>query len=252
MERRSDNRIGSRRAPGLVVVAFGLLAVVTGGSVVAHAAGLGGVTSARLTASTQATSTGAPTVVAWEDFTGTDGTNLNGTPTNGGTPIWTAIRGTWRIIGNQADASTGDVALVVDAGSPDRSVEATVRRGGTTFDIGVVANMNAAGTEFITVELTSAANGRLEMWRYNGGWTLLASVAGLYSGPATGWPASAVLRFESQPGGVMNVLLDGVPRLSHTLSAADQTVFKNTAHQRFGLYSYFDGVSRWDDFHVDA
>ncbi len=222
------------------------------GGVVAQAAGLGGVTSARLTASTQATSTGAPTVVAWEDFTGTNGTNLNGTATNGGGPSWNAIRGTWQILGNQADASNGDVALVVDGGSPDRAVEATVWRGGTTFDIGVVANMNAAGTQFITVELTSAANGRLEMWRFNGGWTLLASVAGLYTGPAAGWPASAVIRFESQPGGVMNVLLDGVPRLSHTLTVGDQAVFKNGAHQLFGLYSYFDGVSRWDDFHVDA
>ncbi len=241
----------TRRTVRFAIGACAAMLLAVPGTTFAEAASLGGVKSANLTAVRQNTTSGAPIVTAWENFNGTNGTNINGTTTDGGSKTWLAVRGTWRIFGNQADADNGDVALVVDASTPHQAVEATVSRGGTTFDIGVVFNMNSTGTEFITTELTSNSNGRLEMWRYNGGWTLLASAANLYTGPASGWPTSANLRV-SAVGGNVTVYLDGTQQISHTLSGADQTTFKNANHQYFGLYSYFDGNSRWDDFHIDA
>ena len=60
------------------------------------------------------------------------------------------------------------------------------------------------------------------------------------------------MRLESTATGQLRVFLDGTLRVTHTLSAGDQTIYKNAAHQLFGLYAYFDGNSRWDDFHLDA
>ncbi len=251
MHAHTNSQARFRRTLRFAIVACSALLFAIFGAVFADASSLGGVSSANLTAVKQISSSGAPTVTAWENFTGANGTNINGTTTDGGSKTWVAVRGTWRIRGNQADVNNGDVALVVNAGTPHQAVEATVFRGGTTFDVGVVFNMNASGTDFITTELTSNSSGQLEMWRYNGSWTLLATASNLYSGPASGWPTSANLR-ASSVGGNIAVYLDGALQISHTLSAADQTTFVNANHQYFGLYSYFDGASRWDDFHIDS
>ena len=241
-----------RRTPWFVFVAFALVALTGTGLVGADAASLGGIGSETLTASRHLGSLGAPTVVAWDNFDAGNGTNLDGRTTTGGGLTWDAVRGTWRIRGNQADVTSGDVALAVTATSPHRAVEATTYRGGTTFDIGLFVNMNAAGTQFISAELTNANNGELQIWRYNGGWTLLTSTSNLYSGPASGWPTSATIRMTSAPGGTLTVSIDGAVVATHALSAGDQATFQNASHQDFGLYSYYDGNSRWDDFHLDT
>ncbi len=243
----------TRRTPWFVFVAFALVALTGTGLVGADAASLGGIGSETLTASRHLGSSGAPTVVAWDNFDGRNNTNLDGQTTAGGGLTWNAVRGTWRIRGNQADANNNDVALAVAATSPYRAVEATTYRGGTTFDIGLFVNMNAGGTQFISAELTNANNGELQIWRYsNGGWTLLTSTSNLYSGPASGWPTSATMRMTSAPGGALTVTIDGAVVATYTLSAGDQATYQNASHQNFGLYSYYDGDSRWDDFHLDS
>lgn len=54
----------------------------------ANVAPAGGVSGAVLSAFNFAVSTGVPTVAAWENFNGVDGTNLNGTSTDGGAKAW--------------------------------------------------------------------------------------------------------------------------------------------------------------------
>ncbi|MEZ5230473.1 MAG: hypothetical protein R2710_28535 [Acidimicrobiales bacterium] len=242
----------THRTPWFVFAAFALVVSLAAGVVSADAAGLGGITSRTLSASRQIKAAQAPTVIAWDNFNAPNNTNLNGRTTTGGGKTWIARRGTWTIQGNRADTNSGDVALVLDAGTPYAAVEATTFRGGTTFDIGVVTNMNSAGTQFLTAELLSTNSGELQVWKYDGGWTLLANVTNLYSGAATGWPASTTVRMSSSTGGVMTVTIGGAVVSTFTLSAADRTTFQNATHQFFGLYSYFDGVSVWDDVHVDS
>ncbi len=242
----------TNRTPWFGFVALVLVAVLGAGMVGADAAGLGGVTSKTMANTRQLQAPQVPTVIAWDNFDAANNTNYSGRTTTGGGRTWNAVRGTWRVQGNQIDVTAGDVALVVDAGTPFAAAEATVLRGGATFDIGVVTNMNAAGTQFISAELISTNNGELQVWKYNGGWTLLANVTNLYSGPASGWPTSTTVRMSSATGGVMTVTIGGTIVSTFTLSAADRATFQNATHQNFGLYSYFDGVSRWDDFHVDT
>lgn len=235
-----------------VISAGAVVAMFASGAMIADAATLGGVNSAVLSAFSATGSSGAPSVTAWEDFERSNRTRLDGQITDGGGLTWVAVRGNWRIRQNRANATRGDVALVVDAGTPDQSAEATLFRGGTTFDFGLVANMNADGSEFIAAELSSASNGQVELWRFDGAWTLLVAVGNLYTGAASGWPTSTTMRLESTSGGQMRVSLDGSLLIDHTLGPADQSRFKNADHQWFGLHSYYDGASQWDDFHIDA
>ena len=240
------------RTPWFAFVAFAMVALATGGLINADAASLGGLTSRTLAAKRQLAPAGAPTVVAWENFDGSNGTRMDGRTTTGGGLTWTALRGNWRIRANAAGVNSGDVALALTAPTPFHSIEATTVRRRTTFDVGVFANMNASGDEFITAELTDANNGELQVWRYRSGWTLLTAASNLYSGPASGWPTSAQVRLSSATGGVLTASLDGIAVATFTLSPADQAVFQTSSHRRFGLYSYNDGQSRWDDAHLDS
>jgi hypothetical protein len=202
------------------------------------------------------TSTGAPAVVAWENFTGANNTDLNGTVTDGGGKTWSVnpTGGTWSIRTNAARASTANSALVIDGGGPNRTVVATLLRSGSTnFDVGLTINGNAAGTQFLTAEWTSAANGTLLLQKYNGAFTTLASVNNLYPGGIGTAPASIVLSLSSLGSNVVTASVNGVGVLSTTLSAADVATYKNATHQLLGLYRGTTGNAAplWDDLHED-
>lgn len=242
-----------------VFATLGVASAAAGGTVAgASAASLGGLTSSNLFASTLVAAANAPTVAAWENFNGTNGVNIAGTTTDGGAKVWSAPRCTWTVQSNRARSMSGDCPLIINSGLVNSSSEVTIVRSGTTWDTGIIMNSNTAATQFLTLEYTSASNGSLELWRFNGGWTQLGGVTNLHPGGVGTAPASVVLRLAS-PGpvspattSVLTASLNGTPRFNVTLSAANQTTFKNATHMSVGVYTFNDPVSTLDDFHVDT
>jgi hypothetical protein len=245
-----------RRTGQRLVVVSGVIALTLAvGTSAASARGLGPLTG-QLSAFKMATSTGAPTVVAWENFTGANNATLSGTVTDGGGKTWSVnpAGGNWRIQTNMARPPNANSALLIDGGGPNRTAVATVlRNGSTNFDVGLTINRNAAGTQFLTAEWSSAANGTLMLQKYNGAFTTLAQVTNLYPGGIATAPASIVLSLSSTSGNVLTASINGIPVVSTTLTAGDVTIYKNATHQLVGLYKGTTGnaTPRWDDFHVD-
>ncbi|MGZ4795592.1 MAG: hypothetical protein ACXV8T_06840, partial [Acidimicrobiia bacterium] len=219
----------------------------------AFAASVGGATSKALTGITMPAAPGAPTVVAWEAFTGTTGASLAGTTTDGGAKTWSVnpTGGAWTISANKAVSSSANSSLVIDAGSSSDSAVVTIfRNGAMTFDAGLTVNRNSGGTQFMTVEWTSTSNGSLELWTYNGAWTQIGGVTNLYSSIAAA-PASITLKLTSSTSNVLTASINGTPTVSATLSAANVTTFKNSTHQLFGLFQWTSNGLTYDDFHLD-
>jgi len=242
-----------RPSVGIIGLAAGA-ALAVGGLGVASATTLGGLTTARLTAATVAGTTGAPAVLAWENFTGTNGTNLGGTTTDGGAKTWAVnvSGGTWQINANRARSTTANSSLVINGGTWNATVVATVaRNGATTFDAGFTLDRNASGAQFLACEWTSASNGSMELWKYDGAWTLLASATNLYPGGIATAPASVNLSCGTAAATV-SASINGTVVTSATLTAAEQTTFKNSTHQLFGPYQYTSNGITWDDLHLDS
>ena len=217
----------------------------------ASAASLGGIVPLALSAAKVTAASGAPAVVAWENFDGANGANLNGTTLDGGGLTWAAPRCTWTIQTNQARSTSGDCPLVVNPAIWNYSAEVVVaRNGASAFDAGCFFNSNAAATQFMSVEYTSGSNGSVELWSFNGGWTFLGSVTNLYSGGIGTAPATVTLRVQTTATQVI-ISLNGVAVLTYTLNAAQIATYKNATHTRAGLYTYFDAVSTFNDFHLD-
>jgi len=244
-----------RLAAALATIAVVGASAVSGAS----AASLGGLTTRALTAATMASVTGAPVVLAWENFNAANGTNINGTVTDGGGDTWVVPRCTWRVQSNQADSTVGDCPLISDPGVFNYSAEVTVsRNGSTTWDAGLIVNSNLAATQFLTAEYTAASNGSLELWAFNGGWTNIGLVTNLYPGGVGTAPASIVLRFEvpapvfPATTSVLRGYINGNPVVSATLTGPEQTVFKNATHRHAGVFTYFDGTSTFDNYHVET
>jgi hypothetical protein len=129
------------------------------GGGVASAAPIGGITTAKLTALTMAASTGAPTVVAWGNFNDANGTNLNGTFTDGGaktssvTPAAPDDPANWRAV-------EIELSLVIDASASSRTVpprsSATVRPRSTSPDDQPQRGRHRSSSR----PVTNTANGR--------------------------------------------------------------------------------------------
>ena len=193
-------------------------------------------------------------MIAWDNFNGADGTNLNGTTTDGGAKTWSVnpAGGSWTILTNSARSTTANSSLVIDGGSFNRTVVATIfRNGATTFDSGLTINRNAAGTQFLTAEWTNTANGSMELWTYNGGWNEVAVVSNLYPGGIGTAPASITLKLTSSSAGVLTAYINGTAVVSYTLTAGEQAIYKNAAHQLAGPYQWTSTGSRFEDFHMD-
>jgi hypothetical protein len=239
--------VGSARSLSVIAVMAAALAALTNAS----AASLGGLTPAGLTALSVAQGSGAPTVLAWENFTATNNSLIPGTKTDGGALTWVAPRCTWTVKSNQAASTSNDCPLMVNASAFTRGIVATVVRGTSAWDSGLVLNSNSVATQFLTVEWGSASSGSIQLRLYNGGWTTLTQVTNLYTSTASA-PASIELRAVSSTGGLITVSVNGATVLSHTLSAAQQTVLYNSSHTYFGCYAYFDSTSRFDAVHLDT
>ena len=231
-------------------VAIGLVLLVLSPAVVTAAA-LGGVTSEQTSAWASASSTGAPAVLVWENFDAPDASAIAGTTTDGGGRTWTLLAGSWSVTSNKARAGSAENNLVVDSGVTNATIEVDLERVGTSFDAGITINSNSTGSAFFDVEWVSGSNGSLDLWRFDGAWQLMASVTNLYPGGVATAPTEITLRVETDAT-TIRTYIDGVLQLSHTLSPADQVTFKSAGHDHFGLFTYGDTTSRFDDFHIDA
>ncbi len=211
------------------------------------ATGLGGVTAAKLSGFSMAASTGASTVVAWENFDGVNGTNLNGTTTDGGGKVWTRFGGQWSIQSNRARSTSAPTSgLVINSGLINGSVEATITASGT-YDSGVIFNSNSSGSNHLVATLISSGGGSIELWkRVSNTYTRLATVGGF------GNPTNVRVRIETTATTV-RVYRAGVLQITRTLTAAEQTTFKNATHTFAGVADY-DGnaTSTFENFHVDS
>lgn len=243
-------RLVTRRGTATTVALF---AVLFPGMVAASAAGLGGLQTSSFTTTAAGASSGAPTVLIWENFNGATGNLIAGTTTDGGGRTWAQWWSTWRIANNRARPETIDAwgIVGVDSGLVDFSVEATMFRNGTQWGGGVFANGRNDGSRQISAEWTNLNNGSYELWSYNAGsWLMLGSVTNLYpGGPATA-PSSIVIRLAAH-GNSLVASYDGVPVMTVALTPAQVTTFKAAASRYAGLIVYEDTTSRFDDFHVD-
>lgn len=241
----------SSRTP-VVIGAFG--AVVALAFTAAAAASVGGLTSTALGAWSNVAATGAPTVVAWENFDGTNGTNLNGTTTDGGSRTLSRVGGTWTISSNRAVSTSADSYLLLNGSSASRAVEVTIHRNGaTSFDGGPIVSGNSGASTLLSADWMSSSNGSIELWKKVGGsWTLLSSVSNLYPGGIGTAPSSVTVRIDAISSSLVTVSLDGVVRISYTLTASEQTTFKNASQTFAGIISYNTNQLTFDNFHVDS
>lgn len=228
--------------PGRIVATM-VAAVLLGASVPAAAATFA-VASGDVAAFVLNASPGTPTVQRWTPFTFPNGTNLNGAALNpSGT--WTVDAGTWTVNTNRAAVtSTANARIRTTAPSPNAAVETVLTFPVTTRRAGVL--LNGSGANYLAVEWRNVPGpaGQIRLRRFAPTASTLASVS-------VGLPASATLRVESYSA-TINVYIDGTLVLSHTLSAANQTIFKAAGATRFGLYASSDANTRFDDFHVDT
>ncbi len=218
----------------------------------ASATSLGGLAPQSLMARTMVGTTGAKTVIAWENFNGANGTSIAGTTTDGGARIWAANpAATWTISGNAARTTTANRSLVINPSQWNYTSEVRAFRGGTNFDGGLTINRNSAGSEFITCEWTSNSNGSMEIWRFSGGgWAQWAGVANLYPGGIATAPASIVIGCGTNSTSVY-ATIDGVQVAAYTLTLAERTTFFRAANQLTGPYQWLATTMTFDDFHVD-
>jgi hypothetical protein len=82
-----------------------------------------------------------------------------------------------------------------------------------------------------------------------GTYTLLASTSNLYP---TSTPTSVTVRLESPSTSILKVYLDGVLKITYTLTAGEQTTFKNGTHTWAGIACSSDSTSTFDNFHLDG
>ena len=224
-----------------IVVATTMSVTVAGGSV-ASAQAIGPQTSKVLTAFSMAASTGAPNVLTWANFTGTNGTNLSGKTLNGG-GTWVVDGGTWTIQSNRAAATNVALANVItNVGTQNASTLATLTFGASA-SAGLIGLDN--GTTALYTLYSKAGGGTMTLYKYAGGAVVLATAAGI------GTPASALVKLDASTSAI-KVSFAGIQVLSYTLTAAEITALKGTANNRFGLVADSDSTTRFDDFHVDT
>lgn len=246
--------VGRNVSPAIGMVC----AIAMSAAAPASAATLGGIGTRILTSVAVNATSGAPTVVVWENFNAANATNIVGTKTDGGAKTWSAPRCSWTVASNRAVSTRADCPLLVDSGNTSSIADINVARNGSTaWDAGIVLRSNAAATTFLAGEYTSASNGSVELWKYDGSWVSLSRTTGLYpSGVATA-PASVTLRVEAlapvAPATTTTIRasLDGTPRLSFTLTPSDHTLFAGAAQSFVGPYTYFDATTTFDNFHLD-
>ena len=214
---------------------------------VANASSIGPVASTTLNGNTGTAVSGAPTVYASDNFTGTTGSTLNGRILTLGGGTWSVAAGTWTINATNEAQITG-VALgraITVTGRPNARIIATVFDGGTNARTsGVVLRSSNNALTFLSAYTQSGSSNRLHIARRQGGTsTILVTVSGIiFTNPAT---------FAVELNGA-NIIVsyNGTVVINYTLTAADQTTFGSLGGH--GLLNDNAGTIRYDNFRVES
>jgi hypothetical protein len=218
----------------MTVLAAGVTLCVAGGSavVVGFAAGLGGINSGALDSWSESMTANAPAVVTCDNFEGADAA-MSGraveTSARCGAFAWTLDVGSWSVAGGLATSDgTSDAVATLPVGLIDVSVGVAL----TGVDTGshaagvVVAHDGAAS--YLAAVVVGDPQVRVDLVLMAGGVATVLSTADVTIGPTT----NIVL---SRDGAEVDVLVDGVPVVAHTLDAGVIAVLGTG--DRAGLYA---------------
>ncbi|MCU1353678.1 MAG: hypothetical protein JWM05_2887 [Acidimicrobiales bacterium] len=229
----------------LVLVAAVVAGLLT--TTVAGASSVGPVTSAALGAFTGTGVSGARTVYASDNFSGTSGATLQGRAlTIGGT--WTVRAGGWTInAAGQANSTGAALGSVITATSrPDARVLVTANdstRAASTR-AGLLVRCDATATKTLAVYSLSGSPAQIVLAKYqSGAITTLATASGMTLTSAAAWSVEL-------NGTSVKVAYNGTTYINHTLSAADQTTFG--ALGGHGMLNDGTATVRFDDFRVES
>ncbi len=185
--------------------------------------------------------------VATDDFDRADG-QLGIAPTG---QTWTsAVPAQWGILGNEASttANTGERVTVLDVGQSNVSVSADVRLSPTAGTPSLSFRAASSNQYLLAGIARRAGVNQIGLFKRDAGvFTELGRTSGTGFIPGQDYR----LRVEAS-GPLVQVWLDDVMWIQHTLSTADQTLFGSaTAHGlRSSGSTSEDGGSRWDDFEI--
>ena len=149
---------------------------------------------------------------------------------------WTTVTGGIGITSNLAQINTGagTSLAIVDAGIANGSIECAWRYAGASSGNGMILRwIDSSNYLFTAIE---SAGGTLKLYKYDAGaLTALATVTGIgMTGDA--WHQVKV----TMRGSVITVSINGVQKINHSLSAANQTKYGNATV--IGLRATLDGV----------
>lgn len=228
---------------GRVVLASGV--VIVAGLGLSSAATFGPVTSARLNGFTGSGPSGAPTVYASDNFTGTAGATLNGRSLVIGR-TWFTPAGAWHLIAGQTEVKgvpQGRAVTMTDFANV--RIFATIAdsgQGGRTS--GVVLRSDASASTYLSAYSQAGSGGRINLAkRIGNSATTLASFTGVvFTNPAT---------FVVEANGpVVKVSYNGTVYITHTMTAADHATFG--ALSGHGMLNDNAATVRYDDFRVES
>ena len=214
---------------------------------VASAASVGSLTTATLASFQGSGASGAKTIYASDNFTGTFGASLSGRTPVIGAGTWVIGAGTWTInASNQASISGVPLGrAVVASGHADAKETATVMdsgQGGRTS--GLVFRSDATASSYLSTYTQTGGGGRIFLAKRTGGaTTTLTSATGVtFSNPAT--------YIVTANGGTITISYNGTQFISYTLSAADQATFNSLGS--WGLLDDNAATVSFDDFRVES
>src|SRR3954451_1949020 len=249
MGSRSSSPADKRRrlAPRRWLVCISVPALVGIGVRSGAAAQLGTVTSSGLLSVSQAASTGSPSILGCDNFTGTNGASISGRAATVATACasrtWAVHVGTWTIQTNTAASSaTADAVATENTATANCTVTAVITNlnsGGRSG--GVVLSHNGTST-YVAAVMIDGTPDRIELRLYTAGVsTLLATYNPTFATTNT-------LQL-SRNAAVVTTTLNGATAGTFTLTTAQLTTLGTGA--RAGLFGGNNSV-RYDDFVVTA
>lgn len=221
-------------------------ALVAVAATTAHAAML--PLTSRTLFGVKASADAMPALLVTDPFTNPTAVNLDNRPASTGQP-WDVVLGTLQVTGTQlrcTNCAGGNYgAALIDGDLSQVTATVDLRRigtGGAPGAAGLVMNANSTGTQAIVVWWDTSV---VRLFRYvGGGLTQLAQANS--AGISTTVDTPLVVTYGA---GTYSVSFSGVPLITNTLSAADQTTFGSNTY--FGVVFNDDAdLIRLDDFEV--
>lgn len=182
-----------------------------------------------------------PIVLA--SFAGDDGTRLSDLPADTGQPF-TEVAGRWTVRDGRARSDGSTLArATVDADTAEVDVSVTVH-GGSSARAGLALNADADGAYAVQVWRFGDWGYVLVLRQERGGLALPSHTVGRLDGGS-----SFDLRVAAA-GGAYDVFLDD--RLVHSYSMPERDRERFASRTGFGLSTYYDAQSSFDDLRVTA